>query len=125
MQDKIFYMMVLVNDQDKALDFYTIMLGFEKRADVRYPDGPRFLTVGLPGQDFQVVLWLGAPGQAQPVQGRIPATLTVETADCRKAFEALKARGVTFETEVLEYPWGSIAVFQDPAGNRLQIRQGR
>jgi uncharacterized glyoxalase superfamily protein PhnB len=83
------------------------------------------LSVGLPGQDFQVVLWLGAPGQAQPVQGRIPATLTVETADCRKAFEALKTRGVTFETEVLEYPWGSIAVFQDPAGNRLQIRQGR
>jgi catechol 2,3-dioxygenase-like lactoylglutathione lyase family enzyme len=37
MQDKIFYMMVLVNDQDRALDFYTNMLGFEKRADVRYP----------------------------------------------------------------------------------------
>jgi predicted enzyme related to lactoylglutathione lyase len=37
-------------------------------------------------------------------------------------------RGVTFATEVLEYPWGSVAVFQDPDGNRLQLlqlRQGR
>jgi predicted enzyme related to lactoylglutathione lyase len=39
--------------------------------------------------------------------------------------EALKLSGVKFETEVLEYPWGSVAVFQDPDGNRLQLRQGR
>jgi predicted enzyme related to lactoylglutathione lyase len=40
-------------------------------------------------------------------------------------FEALKSRGVRFETEVLEYPFGCIAVFQDPDGNLLQLRQGR
>jgi hypothetical protein len=32
--------------------------------------------------------------------------------------------GVKFETDVLEYPWGYVAVFQDPDGNRLQLRQG-
>jgi predicted enzyme related to lactoylglutathione lyase len=32
---------------------------------------------------------------------------------------------VKFETDVLEFPWGSIAVFQDPDGNRLQVREGR
>ena len=37
----------------------------------------------------------------------------------------LKKRGVKFETGVLEYPWGYIAVFADPHGNRLQLRQGR
>ena len=89
------------------------------------PDGPRFLTVAVKGQDFQLVLWPGTPGQGQPFQGRIPAPYTIETADCRKAFEALKSRGVKFETEVLEYPWGYIAVFQDPDGNRLQLREGR
>jgi predicted enzyme related to lactoylglutathione lyase len=31
---------------------------------------------------------------------------------------------VKFDTDVLEFPWGAIAVFQDPYGNRLQIRQG-
>jgi len=101
------------------------VLGFEQRIDNPTPDGPRFLTVAVKGQDFQLVLWPGTPGQAQPVEGRIPASYTIETGDCRKAFEALKSRGVQFETGVLEYPWGYIAVFKDPDGNRLQLREGR
>jgi predicted enzyme related to lactoylglutathione lyase len=125
MLDKIVYISVFVKDQDKALAFYTNLLAFEKRVDVPYPDGPRFLTVGLKGQDFQLILWPGTPGQGQPFQGRIPAQYTIATPDCRKAFEALKARGVKFETGVLEYPWGYVAAFQDPDGNRLQLRQGR
>jgi hypothetical protein len=32
---------------------------------------------------------------------------------------------VKFDTGVLEYPWGNIAVFQGPDGNRLQLREGR
>lgn len=73
----------------------------------RTPGGPRFLTVGLKGQEFKLVLWPGTPGR------------------CRKDFDALKARGVRFETEVLEFPWGYVGVFVDPDGNRLQLRQGR
>ena len=125
MLDKVVYVSVFVKDQDKALDFYTNRVGLEKRLDSPTPDGPRFVTVAVKGQDFQLVLWPGTPGQAQPVQGRIPATYTIETGDCRKAFETLKSRGVQFETEVLDYPWGSVAVFRDPDGNRLQLRQGR
>jgi len=125
MLDRIVYASVFVSDQDRALDFYTNFLGFEKRADNPAPGGPRFLTVAVEGQDFQLVLWPGTPGQAQPVGGHIPASYTIETADCRQAFEALKSRGVKFETEVLEYPWGYIAVFEDPDGNRLQLREGR
>lgn len=131
MLEKIVYTTVFVSDQDRALDFYTNVLGLEKRVDNPRPfnpqqsDGSRFLTVAVKGQDFQLVLWPGTPGQAQPVQGRIPAAYTIETPDCRKAFEALKSRGLKFETDVLEYPWGYVAVFQDPDGNRLQLRQGR
>jgi predicted enzyme related to lactoylglutathione lyase len=125
MLEKIFYTSVLVSDQDQALDFYTNVLGLEHRVENPTPDGPRFLTVGVKGDDFQLVLWPGTPGQAQPVQGRIPASITIETEDCRNAFEDLKSRGVQFETDVLEYPWGYVALFQDPDGNRLQIRQGR
>ena len=125
MLKNVFYTSVLVSDQDKALDFYTNVLGFEQRADIPTPDGPRFLTVAVEGQDFELVLWPGTPGQAQPVDGRIPATYTIATGDCRKACEALKSRGVKFDTGVLEYPWGYIAGFQDPDGNRLQLREGR
>ena len=125
MLDKIFYTTMLVSDQDRALDFYTNVLGLEQRVDNPTPDGPRFLTVGVNGQDFQLVLWPGTPGQAQATQGRIPASCTIETGDIRKAFEELKSRGVKFETDVLEFPWGYVAVFQDPDDNRLQLREGR
>jgi catechol 2,3-dioxygenase-like lactoylglutathione lyase family enzyme len=79
MLERVIYPSVPVNDQDRTLDFYTNVLGFEQRADNPTPDGPRFLTVGLEGQDFQLVLWPGTSGQAQPVQGRIPAACTIET----------------------------------------------
>jgi predicted enzyme related to lactoylglutathione lyase len=125
MLEKLVYTTVFVSDQDKALDFYTNVLGFEKRAENPTPERPRFLSVGVNGQEFELVLWPGTPGQAEPVGGHIPATYTIATEDCRAAREALKSRGVKFDTEVLEYPWGSIAVFQDLDGNRLQLREAR
>ncbi|MQA74220.1 MAG: glyoxalase [Solirubrobacterales bacterium] len=126
MLESVVYTTVFVSDQDRALDVYTDVLGFEQRADNPTPDGPRFVAVGVKGQeDFQLLLWPGTPGQAQPVQGRIPAAYTIEVEDCRKAVEALKSRDVKFETEVLEYPFAYIAGFQDPDGNRLQLREGR
>ena len=125
MLEKVVYVTVFIKDQDKALAFYTDVLGFEKRAENPTPGGPRFLTVGIKGQDFELVLWPGTPGQGQPFQGRSTAAYTLETKDCRKTYEVLKSRGVKFETDVLEYPWGYVAVFQDPDGNRLQLRQGR
>jgi predicted enzyme related to lactoylglutathione lyase len=125
MLDRLLYISLLVSDQDRALDFYTNVLGFEKRVDAPTTDGARFVTIGVKGQDFELVLWPGTPGQAQAVQGRIPATYTIETSDCRKAVEELESRGVTFDMGVLEYPWGFVAPFEDPEGNRLQLREAR
>ncbi|MFC4055537.1 VOC family protein [Actinomadura syzygii] len=122
MLEAIAYASVFVSDQDKALDFYTNVLGFERRLENPTPDGPRFLTVGLPGQDFQLVLWPGTPGQAQPIKSHIPGAYTIDTDDFEREHQELTSRGVRFETEVMEYPWGSLAIFQDPDGNRLQLR---
>lgn len=126
MFEKIVYTTVFVSDQDQALDFYTNVLGFEKRAENPAPGGgPRFLSVGVKDQDFQLLLWPGTPGQAEPAGDRIPAAYTIETADCRKAVEVLESRGVKFETGIVEYPFAYLAVFTDPDGNRLQLREGR
>ena len=125
MLERIIYTSVFVGDQDEALDYYTNVLGFEKRAENPTPDRPRFLSVGVNGQDFELVLWPGTAGQGQPVDGRVPAAYTIETGDIRKDVDALTARGVKFDTDVLEFPWGSIAGFQDPYGNRLQLREAR
>jgi predicted enzyme related to lactoylglutathione lyase len=125
MLQDIAYATVFVSDQDRALDFYTNVLGFEPRFDNPTPDGPRFLTVGLPDQEFQLVLWPGTPGKAQPIKTHVPGSYTINTEDCQKAYETLKSRGVHFDTQVMEFPWGHVAVFQDPDGNRLQVRDVR
>ncbi|MGE0644440.1 MAG: glyoxalase superfamily protein [Nitrospira sp.] len=119
---KVIYVALLVSDQDKALDYYTKVIGFEKRGDFPTPEGPRFLTVGVKGQDFELALWPGTPGKAQP--GSV--VYTIEVDKCRTTFETLKSRGVKFDPpEVLELPWGYAARFQDPDGNMLQLREGR
>jgi catechol 2,3-dioxygenase-like lactoylglutathione lyase family enzyme len=120
---KVPYVALMVSDQDKALDFYTNVLGFEKRGDFAQPNGgPRFLTVGVKGQDFDLVLWPGTPGKPQAGS----AFYTIEVDDCRAAFDTLMGRGIKFEPpEVLEFPWGYAARFQDRDGNLLQIREGR
>jgi predicted enzyme related to lactoylglutathione lyase len=120
MLKKVVYVALPVNDQDKALDFYTKVLGFEKRADSPTPGGPRFLSIGVKGQDFELALWPGTPAKLQGT-----AVYTIEVEDCRAAFETLTSSGVRFEPhEVLEFPWGYVARFEDPDGNLLQVREG-
>lgn len=117
----VIYTTLFVSDQDRALDFYTNVLGFEKRADNPSPAG-RFVGVALPGQSFMIVLWPGTPGAAKAGAGLVPGTLVVQTGDCRGVFDQLRARGVEFEMpQPLELPFGRIAIARDPDGNRIQI----
>jgi catechol 2,3-dioxygenase-like lactoylglutathione lyase family enzyme len=126
MLKKIVYVSVFVSDQDKALDFYTNVLGLEKRIDSPATDGSRFLTVGVHGQDFELVLWPGTPGQGKSALGAPAAQYTIDTDDCRTAFATLESHGVKFEPpEVIDQPWGMIARFRDPDGNMLQLREPR
>jgi predicted enzyme related to lactoylglutathione lyase len=125
MLEKILYTSLFVSDQDRALDFYTNVVGLELGVDSPTPGGPRFISVGVDGQDFQLILWPGTPGEAQPTQGRVPAQYTIATDDIHTTVEELKSRGVKFESDVLEFPWGYIALFEDPDGNRLQVREAR
>ena len=119
---KVPYVALLVSDQDKALDFYTNVIGLEKRGDSPTPAGPRFLTVGVEGQDFELVLWPGTPARAELGS----AVYTIEVESIQTAFETLKSRGVTFDPpEILEFPWGYAARFPDPDGNLLQVREGK
>ena len=121
MLKKVVYVAVMVSDQDKALDFYTNVIGLEKRGDFPAPSGPRFLSVGVKGQDFELALWPGTPAR-----GEAGSVYTIEVEDCRTAFETLRERGVNFKPpDVLEFPWGYVGRFQDPDGNQLQVREGK
>ena len=127
MFSKIMYVTVFVSDQDKALDFYTNNLGFEKRVDYNGPEG-RFLTIALKDQGkdqgFEVLLWRGSAGAADASPG--VGTLFVESDDLQKDFADLKARGVEFlEREPEAYPFGMRVTAFDPDGNPVALRQTR
>jgi catechol 2,3-dioxygenase-like lactoylglutathione lyase family enzyme len=135
MLGKTTYATLFVSDQDRSLDFYTKVLGMTKLVDNRQPGGRRFLTVGTPGDDLQIILWPGSPGRSRGAAGiRVegsgkvvdgaPGALMIETPDCQQAFEAFKARGATFEEAgPIRLPYVTVATIVDPDGNRLSIRE--
>lgn len=123
---KIMSFMLLVSDQDKALDFYT-KLGFEKRLDFPGPEG-RYLTLGFKGQDIEVILWKGTTmpfkDSTEAFQGLNPGSIFIESTDLRKDFEVLPSKGIKFIQPVPEdYPFGVRITALDPDGNRIELRQ--
>ncbi|OQD51758.1 glyoxalase [Streptomyces phaeoluteigriseus] len=119
----IMYVTIYVTDQDRALEFYTVGLGLEKRLDFPGPDG-RFLTVGVPDSPVQIILWSQAATSGQPAGA--PGPVILESDDLRKDFEIMRRRGVTFEeSEPQDYPFGVRVEAVDPDGNRVSLRQPR
>ena len=117
---KISSVMILVKDQEEALQWYTQKLGFEKKSDQTYAPGKRFVSVAPPGQaDPEIVLAKAPPG-GEALIGK-ETTWVFEAADCRKAYAALKARGVVFRSEPADMPWGTQALFEDLYGNRFTL----
>ncbi|GAA4391370.1 VOC family protein [Actinomadura verrucosospora] len=124
----IMYVTVYVTDQDRALRFYTDGLGLQKRIDFPGADG-RFLTVGVPDNPVQIILWSHAAAAGRPGEaGRhaAPGPLILESDDLRQDFEILRRRGVTFtDPEPVDYPFGIRVEAVDPDGNRISLRQRR
>lgn len=117
---------VTVPDQQTALEFFTEVLEFELREDNPMPEGGRWVTVGVPGQDdFRVVLqppeW-GPGDSSADREARIGTDmLTMHTTDITAAVGRLRERGVPITTEPEAVPWGTYALFEDPFGNTHQV----
>ncbi|HEY3063882.1 MAG TPA: VOC family protein [Chloroflexota bacterium] len=123
---KITVTSVLVDDQDKALAFYTDVLGFVKKREIPLGDA-RWLTVVSPEDPDGTELLLEPDGHpaAKPfkealVSDGIPFTsFTVK--DVGAEFARLKSRGVRFTQEPVEMGPVTTAVFDDTCGNLIQI----
>ena len=125
---------VWVHDQDEALAFYTEKLGMELRDDVTVPElgNFRWLTVGVPGQPDVAITLMAVPGppvfdeetrqQIMALVAKGAATgLFFSTEDVQATYEELKGRGVEFQQEPTEQPYGIDAGFRDPSGNQMRM----
>ena len=119
---------VYVNDQEKALRFYTDALGFAKKAD--FSQGPfRWLTVGSPDEPDGTQLQLAlnnnpaakAYQQAMFQQGQ-PATMFYSD-DVQADYERMKARGAEFTMPPKDVTASKIAMLNDTCGNLIQVTQ--
>ena len=118
----------IVDDQDKALGFYTEVLGFLKKNDI--PAGEfRWLTVVSPEgpDDIELVLEPNANPASKSYQEAlfeqgVPLT-AFEVEDIQEEYERLKSLGVVFRSEPTKMGPVTIAVFDDTCGNFIQLYQ--
>lgn len=119
---------VYVDDQEKALDFYTRVLGFKSKAD--FTNGPfRWLTVTSPEAPDGTELQLApndnpaarAYQQAMFREGQ-PAAMFF-TDDVNRDYERIKARGAEFVMPPTGVTGATIAQLNDTCGNLVQITQ--
>jgi len=119
-----------VDDQEKALRFYTEVLGFAKKSD--FSQGPyRWLTVVSPeepdGTELQLALNSNPAAQAYQQamfhEGQ-PAAMFF-TDDIKGDYERIKARGAEFTMPPTDVKYATIAMLKDTCGNLIQLTELR
>lgn len=119
---------IYVDDQDKALRFYTDVLGFQKKNDVS--QGPyRWLTVVSPEQPDGVELQLAlndnpaAKAYQEALFGQGQPAIMFSSDDVRADYERIKGNGGEFTMEPTDVTGSTIAQLNDTCGNLLQLTQ--
>src|SRR3712207_1204140 len=115
--DRIAYCVLYVADLDRMARFYgeTLGLPVSERSE-------RFVAFG--GACAPLALEAGGPPVGGPrVREQNPTLVQFAVGDVEEAVAALVARGVAFEGEVRRGPYGALAFFCDPEGNRLGLLQ--
>ena len=106
-----------MDDQDRAIAFYTEKLGFRLLTDQPFDGKQRWVELGIPGADTRVVLFRFDQGQ-QP--GGV-MNITFWTDDVEATARELEARGVKFTMQPRKEAWGTAAIFQDADSNQFVL----
>ncbi len=120
--NKIATVIVPVADQDGAVDFYVNKLGFEKRVDVPFGNGDRWIEVGLGGEATTIALGPPPPGGAA---GKRETGIGLQTDDIDGYHAQLRQAGVDVDADVSRMgdPVPPMFWLRDPEGNTLLVVQ--
>jgi catechol 2,3-dioxygenase-like lactoylglutathione lyase family enzyme len=111
--------MVPVSNQDRALEFYVGKLGFEKRTDMPFGDGERWIEVVPPGTATTLALVTPRQGES----AGIPTRVALASEDIDADYATLKERGVDVDAEVIRMgdPVPPMFFFRDQDANGLMV----
>jgi catechol 2,3-dioxygenase-like lactoylglutathione lyase family enzyme len=121
--DSIGLVMIPSTDQDRSIEFYERALGFEKRTDVPFGNGYRWVEVYPP--NGTTGLALAPPREGDPVG--IATNVSLRTDDIDSTYEHLRSAGVDVDAEISRMgdPVPPMFWFRDPDGNSLMAVQER
>ena len=121
---KIGTVVVPVADQDREIDFYVEKLGFEKRADVPFGNGERWVEVAPGDAVTTIALAPPPPGRST---GNRETGIGLQTEDIDAFHAELKAAGVDVDSEVSRMgdPVPPLFFLRDPEGNSLMVVESR
>jgi predicted enzyme related to lactoylglutathione lyase len=108
---------LFVNDIDRAIDFYTKKLGWEKTMDEQMGEDMRWVTVAPKGAQTAFTLSKGGPNWSPDKKAGGFSGVVIEVDDVYQAHDQLKKLGIEFEDEPKTEPWGGWAMFKDSEGN--------
>jgi catechol 2,3-dioxygenase-like lactoylglutathione lyase family enzyme len=117
---KLGTVVVPVSDQDRAVEFYVETLGFEKRTDVPFGNGYRWVEVAP--ADAETTIAVVPPPPGKPT-GNVETGIGLNTDDIDAVHADLTARGVDVDAEVSRMgdPVPPLFWFRDPDGNTLMV----
>lgn len=120
--NKIATVIVPVADQDAAVDFYVDKLGFEKRVDVPFGNGYRWIEVGLGGEATTIAL---APPHEGAATGKRETGISLQTDDIDAYHAQLRQANVDVDAEVSRMgdPVPPMFWLRDLDGNTLMVVQ--
>jgi len=117
---------ILVPDYAAGIDFFVGQMGFELREDTDLGNGKRWVRVAPKGAQTEFLL-AKAVGERQVAaigeQGGGRVWLFLQTDDFARDHTAMLASGIRFEEAPRDEPYGQVAVFGDPFGNRWDLIQ--
>ena len=116
---------ILVPDYDAGIEFFVGILGWELRENSDQGDGKRWVRVAPKGAQSQFLIAKAVGDQRDFIgkQGGGRVWLFLETDDFDTDFATMRNAGVVFEEEPRKELYGTVAVFQDPFGNRWDLIQ--
>ena len=125
MNKRLALLAILVPEYDEGIAFFVDVLGFDLLQDEPITDEKRWVRVGHPGAGTEFLIARAVGDQRATIgnQGGGRVWLFLETDTFEQDYADMVAKGVHFETQPRAEPYGTVAVFHDPFGNRWDLIQ--